>query len=339
MSSPVSFDFDSLPSSIGPLHNYSYSNSAVYRALSNHTSTASPADTMDPLAQDATPAQYVFSQEVQELRAIIERQTEAMHAQREAHRLERETWDLNRARLNRRIASLEQLLRPNDTHSPAGSPQFAPYQGFVTLAPHPRVTSSGTTTRLPSIAEDAPRTQPLTPPKRTSSMRRDSAPTFIAIPKPAPGAFAVDGQVEASTDALSELIVSPPRDLDGERDAALSPPPSAYTEHAGHTPLKMPSRPSHVSTPSSVALSENTVDLVTESNTLSNVQTADHLRQEADDAALQGPLRMPQLPTEADSNTFTVDALTARLQQIEDNPHENEPAVLRASPIRESRDE
>jgi hypothetical protein len=49
---------------------------------------------------------------------------------------------------------------------------------------------------------------------------------------------------------------------------------------------------------------------------------------EEEDVALKGPLNMPELPNQPNETNFTLDALSKRLERIEQNPEEGRPMVF-----------
>ena len=139
------------------------------------------------------------SQIEQELQAQIEQQIVALRKQHEAFIAERQCWSLERDRLYRRVGALESLLRNVNDHrfghqrsfrnhryvdrftSPARSPVCSPNSGSTTFTSQHRRSSTGNSSRLPSIAEDdgrSPRSE-----RRPSVIKRDAAPQSIAIPR------------------------------------------------------------------------------------------------------------------------------------------------------------
>jgi len=88
----------------------------------------------------------------------------------------------------------------------------------------------------------------------------------------------------------------------------------------------MPVRPLLDPSPARSTFSE-IVDTPTKLNTERNL-----LIEEEDDGdhALKGPLHMPELPNTPGKGNFTMDMLTARLKDIEENPDDNEPLALHA---------
>lgn len=244
-------------------------------------------------------------------------------------------------------------LHSTDNGSPAGSPPFAPYQqSFVPLPSNGRGTTSLTASRLPSIAEDAaaPRTPPVGA-KRRTSLRRDSAPSRIDLTNAKP-AFSMDGQTESKCDSfrlpsstfprfanvsiVKHARIDPTRDSEmiesysPTHDDILSPPPAAYTAHAGHTPIKIPDRPVLDISPAISHKSARSIDNLTECNTQFNLLDSAQNGQDSDDPELQGPLKLPGLPQDAGPDCFTMDMLTKRLQDISDDPGSNTPSSLRA---------
>lgn len=130
-----------------------------------------------------------------------------------------------------------------------------------------------------------------------------------------------------------EAIEPPPR------TANLSPPPPNNRIMAGHTPVRIPRRP----TPPPAEMSlDGLEDTPTRNNThintlLSRSQSND------EDEALKGPLNMPELPSNPDETNFTFEALSKKLSMIERDPdsHESKPMVFAqpspglASPVNE----
>jgi hypothetical protein len=49
------------------------------------------------------------------------------------------------------------------------------------------------------------------------------------------------------------------------------------------------------------------------------------------DESLKGPLHMPSLPCNPGAENFTVDMLSAKLQDISEHPEENQPIVLQST--------
>lgn len=79
---------------------------------SNTTSPQHRAGSMGPYRYSPSPQ----NGETRDLQAVIERQALAMRKLHDAFAVEREAWDLDRARLVGRIASLERLLGARGSH-------------------------------------------------------------------------------------------------------------------------------------------------------------------------------------------------------------------------------
>ncbi|KAF2150497.1 hypothetical protein K461DRAFT_269940 [Myriangium duriaei CBS 260.36] len=264
-----------------------------------------------------------------DLQGQVHKQVEALRLQHQAFVVERECWNMERDRLYKRIAALEALLKspkgprsvltPPDralsgtgSHrdSPSKSPEMTPStNGVHAHAPAQRTSSNSS--RLPSIAEhDANPVQ-----GRKASFKRDNAPRHINIP-PEPSV-----QVNVIPDVEDPL--SPPA-----TGQILSPPPPEYLRNAGHTPIRIASRPTSSHSQGQAELD----DTPTRRNTARNLALPNEVD---DDPGLSGPLRLPELPTTPGDENFTIDALTARLQYIEEHPDESEPLALSAKPNRD----
>lgn len=172
-----------------------------------------------------------------------------------------------------------------------------------------RLSSGSNNSRLPSIAEDDG--SPVAKSERTVSfIKREGAPTTIVIPS--------DADIEKSNlDAQTPL--SPPATRQ-----VLSPPPAEYLKNAGHTPLRIDSRPSSSHSHKGPV---GVDDTPTRRNTAHNFALSND---SDEDVGLAGPLRLPELPNVPSSENFTIDMLTARLQYIEEHPKESEPLALSA---------
>ncbi|PSK34939.1 hypothetical protein B9Z65_1522 [Elsinoe australis] len=291
----------------------------------------------------------------QDLHGQVRKQAEALRLQHQAFVVERECWEMERERLYKRIASLEGLLKspkghrsvhsPPDTvrderndcrsdrnsylNSPARSPVISPFgNGNSTFtAPQHRGSSASATSRLPSIAEHdaSPREE-----KKVSFIKRDSAPKHISMPTSMPSNIPAksvldtfEDELEVKADMEDDLPPSPPATRQ-----VLSPPPPEYRRDAGHTPLRMPSRP--VSSDSATRGSAF-LDTLEVTPTRVNTERNRTMSQDSeDDIALSGPLRLPELPGKPTSENFTMEALTAKLQYIGEHPDENQPLALTA---------
>ncbi|TIA23083.1 hypothetical protein D6C80_00903 [Aureobasidium pullulans] len=241
-----------------------------------------------------------------DMQAQLDKLNEALRLQHQAFVAERESWQMERDRMHRRVTALESLLKSPNGQSPAHSPAFSPQNG---VKPGP--------SQLPSIAEvDTSRLSP-----ESSRIKRNAAPVHIDIPA------LTDASVFDSTASLTEVLhgdlpASPPvtRNI-------LSPPPPANLRHAGHTPLKAP-RPGDFSPAISIR-SDKLTDTPTRSNTLMNeVMSQDDGADE--DRPLKGPLHMPSLPCNPGAENFTMDMLDAKLKDISEHPEENQPLVCRS---------
>ncbi|KAF2768133.1 hypothetical protein EJ03DRAFT_251053, partial [Teratosphaeria nubilosa] len=255
------------------------------------------------------------SPQERDMQVIVDQQNKALELLHEAFAAERQVWSLEKDRLYQRIASLEQLLRNRDHHSPAKSPVISPLNGKgsdIFSSPPSRALSNGP--RLPIIAEDE-NIQPL-------SRRRDGAPQSIDIPgrPPVPAVKGLHVPARSARHAslsldqeikVDEIPVSPPTTAQN-----LSPVPPQHRQLAGHTPLRPPRLPTP---PPKDMLLDGVEDTPTRNNTHINAfLTRSH--DDDEDLALTGALNLPELPNKPDEGTFTVDALSKRLQQIESNP-------------------
>lgn len=105
----------------------------------------------------------------------------------------------------------------------------------------------------------------------------------------------------------------------------LSPVPSEYRAHAGHTPVKTPARPM---TPLSKDMAASEMeDTPTKSNTHINTFIARN-DGEDEDPALTGPLSMPELPNQPGEHNFTEEMLFRRLEHIAQSPGTDEARPL-----------
>lgn len=84
------------------------------------------------------------------------------------------------------------------------------------------------------------------------------------------------------------------------------------------------------SSPSASSISEAQEDTPTRTNTEHNLALAQSDGLMDEDSPLKGPLHMPELPNMPGAeNCFTLESLSARLQDIVEHPEDNEPMVLR----------
>lgn len=123
------------------------------------------------------------------------------------------------------------------------------------------------------------------------------------------------------------------------RPGGLSPPPPNNRMMAGHTPVRVPRRPTP---PPANMTMDGLEDTPTRNNTHINVLLSRSQSNDADEA-LKGPLNMPELPHAPDETNFTFEALSRKLSQIEKDPesHDSRPMVFAqpspglASPVNE----
>lgn len=262
-----------------------------------------------------------------ELQVIVDRQSSAIDKLYEAFQAERDCWLLEKTRLHARIAALEQLLKSGDHwNSPAKSPVTTPGTGLASpVARHALPTisenSNGITTTTSSIS-NAP----------TPSSR---GPSLVLSMDPIPE---VDSRrqsgVYTDADGFRVEAIEPPA-----RTAGLSPPPPNNRILAGHTPVRIPRRP----TPPPVNMSlDGLEDTPTRNNThINTLLSRSHSNDE--DEALKGPLNMPELPSHPDETNFTLEALSRKLSMIEKDPEsrDSKPMVFAqpspglASPVNE----
>ncbi|KAL1305908.1 hypothetical protein AAFC00_004051 [Neodothiora populina] len=251
----------------------------------------------------------------------IDKQAEAMRLQHQAFVAERESWQLERDRLYRRIIALESLLKGSTNgHSPARSPLVSPHSGNTLTPPTFRNAASNPASRLASIAE-VESTSPVgenRPP--LSQLKRASAPTHISIPFEAtnPSMDVSTARSKNGSEMIDEVPRSPP-----QTRATLSPPPPANLHHAGHTPLR-----ASISGDMSPARSnfDGHQDTPTRSNTALNEALTEDME---DDRPLKGPLMLPELPYQPDQENFTMSMLSAKLQDLIEHPEDSEPMVLK----------
>ncbi|KAK4546550.1 hypothetical protein LTR36_001767 [Oleoguttula mirabilis] len=253
------------------------------------------------------------------LQLIVDQQAYAIQTLHEAFAAERMAWSLEKNRLYQRIASLEQLLKTSDHYSPAKSPVLLP-MGSASIA-SPQSRGLRETYRLPIIAEDE-NVSPL-------SQRRGVAPQSLDLPgRPAippitrersdrshrGSSVSFDGEIK-----VDEIPISPPSTA-----MPLSPVPPGNRAMAGHTPLRAirpPTPPPHN------MATDGIEDTPTRTNTHMNGFLT-RVNDEDEDVALKGPLNMPELPNQPDETNFTLEALSKRLEQIEQHPEQGRPMVF-----------
>lgn len=267
----------------------------------------------------------------QHLQVIVDQQANAIQLLHEAFAAERQVWSLERERLHQRIANLERLLKNGDHHrsvaaweigdatvdltrlSPAKSPVISPSWGSGLASPQPR--SLAASHILPTIAEDD---------KSSLSFRRAGAPRSIDLPSmPQINEAPVERRhTVAFTTAdgvkVEEIPASP------ARLEVLSPPPATHRAMAGHTPVRVPRKP----TPPPQKMS---IDGIEDTPTRNNTSINAFLTQcndEDNDRALNGPLNMPELPSKPSDTNFTLEALSRRLEQIEHDPEQSKPLIF-----------
>lgn len=196
---------------------------------------------------------------------------------------------------------------------------MSPVYACSITSPQSRAMSSAQ--RLPSITEDEN--------VDSLSRRRNGAPQAIGLSNRPPvpaitqersdkpprnGSVSFDGDVK-----IDDVPVSPPPTARG-----LSPPPLNNLAMAGHTPLRAARRP----TPPLLSMAMDGIDdTPTRNNTHINAYLT-RSNDEDEDVALKGPLNMPELPTRPDETNFTLEALSKRLEQIEQHPEEGRPLVF-----------
>ncbi|KAG9649965.1 hypothetical protein KCU86_g17376, partial [Aureobasidium melanogenum] len=260
---------------------------------------------MQSLSQVSSPYYLGTSPTENDMQAQLDKLHEALRLQHQAFVAERESWQMERDRMQRRVSALESLLKSPNGQSPARSPAISPQNGVKPAS-----------SQLPSIAEvDTSRLSPEMP-----RVKRDAAPVHIDIPTLA-DASVFDSDAPLTEVLHGDLPASPPATRN-----ILSPPPPANLRHAGHTPLKAP-RPGEFS-PALSTRSDKLADTPTRTNTLMNeVMSQD----DGADESLKGPLHMPSLPCNPGAENFTVDMLSAKLQDISEHPEENQPIVLQST--------
>ncbi|QIX00834.1 hypothetical protein AMS68_006351 [Peltaster fructicola] len=245
------------------------------------------------------------------LQDVVDKQATALHALHTAFAAERDAWACERRQLFQRVANLEKLLRTQNGHSPAKSPIISP-TGSIT-SPLSRAVS--TAARLPSIAENE-NLKPL-------SERREHAPRTITIPtiqtvEEQNGPLAADLSYTAAAQ-LDELGVSPPQSA-----KALAPP-------LPKDDVAMASSTKHHVRPPTPPPRDMTLIGVEDTPTRNNTHINALLTQSSDeegDAALKGPLNMPELPSKPSAHNFTEEMLLKKLQHIAQNPTSNKPTIF-----------
>ncbi|WPH02983.1 Hypothetical protein R9X50_00585500 [Acrodontium crateriforme] len=260
-----------------------------------------------------------FASPVPDLQIIVDQQAVALNKLHEAFMEERRVWDLQKEQLNRRIACLERLLKTGDHHSPAKSPITSP------SISSPRTKPIGNLSRLPSIAENQN-----IPPSLGLGQRREGAPRGIEIPQlptivdePEPRTRQ-SSVVQFNNSGLMPIKVEEIPISPQPSNVSLSPVPPNNREMAGHTPLNAPRPPTP---PPNHLLLEDIEDTPTRTNThLNNLLTQSN--ESDDDVALKGPLNLPELPNKPQQGSFTLDALSRRLEQVARSPDESKPTIF-----------
>ncbi|KAK5127862.1 hypothetical protein LTR85_004979 [Meristemomyces frigidus] len=254
-----------------------------------------------------------------QLQTMYDRQASVLHKLHDGFAEERQLWGLEKDRLFQRIARLEQLLKTSDHYSPAKSPVISPMNGGSITSPQARAMSN--THRLPIIAEDE-NVSPLSQRRGVGSQSLDipGKPPIPAITKERSdrshrgSSVSFDGDIR-----VDEILISPPSTA-----MPLSPLPPGNRAMAGHTPLKasrLPTPPPHT-----MAM-DDIEDTPTRANTHINGFLT-RSNDEEEDIALKGPLNMPELPNKPDETNFTLEALSKRLEQIEQHPEKGRPMVF-----------
>lgn len=198
-------------------------------------------------------------------------------------------------------------------YSPAKSPVISPSWGSGLASPQPR--SINASTFLPTISEDE---------KTPLSSRRAGAPQSIPLPPSHNGQSSSDARHNSvsftTADGIKvEEIPASPAQLE-----KLSPPPVQHRILAGHTPVRIPRKPTP---PPKGALTEGIEDTPTRNNTHINAFLT-RCNDEDNEKALKGPLNMPELPSDPAETNFTFEALSARLEQIEKDPKQAKPMIF-----------
>ncbi|EME83820.1 uncharacterized protein MYCFIDRAFT_207071, partial [Pseudocercospora fijiensis CIRAD86] len=242
-----------------------------------------------------------------DLQAIIEKQAEAIKHLHIAFAVERESWELERKSFYNRIASLEQLLKNGEHHSPAKSPILSPLNGSAIVSPQARPAHA--TFSLPTIAEHE-NISPL-------AARRDGAPQTIELPTMRARPVEHERPRQSAVNFMNAEGIKVEEIPPAKSSHGLSPPPPMNRHMAGHTPIKAPRPP----TPPPQNMSMDGIeDTPTRHNTHINTLLTQHSDDDEDDMPLKGPLHLPELPHQPDATNFTLDALTHRLEHIEKHP-------------------
>jgi hypothetical protein len=105
---------------------------------------------------------------------------------------------------------------------------------------------------------------------------------------------------------------------------SLSPPPPEHRALAGHTPIRIPRKPTP---PPQKMLLEGIEDTPTRNNTHINTYLT-QCNDDDEEKALTGPLHMPELPGRPSDGNFTLEALSKRLEQIEQHPEQSKPMIF-----------
>lgn len=104
----------------------------------------------------------------------------------------------------------------------------------------------------------------------------------------------------------------------------ISPPPFFNRMEAGHTPLHAP-RP--LTPPPKNFAMDGIDDTPTRNNTHMNGFLS-RSNSDDEDKELTGPLNMPELPNKMNETNFTLEALSKRLERIEQHPDEGTPFAV-----------
>lgn len=158
------------------------------------------------------------------------------------------------------------------------------------------------------------------------SRRREGAPTSIQIPL----IETVAGAQKARNNSVvsfndDNIKVEEIPTLSPATIQSLSPVPSDYKAHAGHTPIKAPPRP-RTPPPANMTLAE-IEDTPTKNNTHLNTMLVKSSEEE-EDRELTGPLSMPELPNQPGEHNFTEEMLCKRLEKIAQSPGTEESRPL-----------
>ncbi|KAF1344556.1 hypothetical protein BDV97DRAFT_402339 [Delphinella strobiligena] len=301
-----------------PLAFQTTSNDSLWAPMKHRSkiaSVTSPSDT--PIFDAHSTGSWGIEMEMQ---AQLDKQTEALRLQHQAFSAERDSWQLEKDRLYRRIAALESLLKGTATgHSPARSPLVSPHSGNNFTPPHLRNATSLCSSRLASIAEIETLNASVENRRPSPLLKRGSAPNHIdlsSISITVPLDADLTTIIPTKPALINELHRSPP-----QTRATLTPPPPANIHHAGHTPLR-----ASISGDMSPALGLGALDTPTRSNTARNESLADSAEE---DRPLKGPLMMPELPNQPGQENFTMHMLEAKLQDLVEHPEDSEPMVLK----------